>query len=155
MTDSSRMPFAPVKPAALLPEGGASVKRTQVDWIKFVPGTECTEETCCIVLIRKRRTGKSIQEFCFQTRFPVKSGKISSWRQQRSFAQSSKIWNYEARTPSWISQHLHQRASATNLCLQIGITGHTNRICRISTRTSSSTRRIIFEGKGSPIYSNP
>ena len=33
------------------------------------------------------------------------------------------MWNYEARTPSWISQWLHQWVSATNLCSKIGTTG--------------------------------
>ena len=38
---------------------------------------------------------------------------------------------------------------------KLGITGRTTRFFLISTRTSSSTRRIIFEGTGSPRYSNP
>ena len=49
--ESSRMPIATVKPAALLQEQGASAKSAQVlerlD-VKFVSGTECTGETCCI-----------------------------------------------------------------------------------------------------------
>ena len=38
---------------------------------------------------------------------------------------------------------------------KIGITGRTTRIYRISTRTSSPTRRIIYEGKSSPRYADP
>ena len=84
--ESSRKPIAPEKPAALLQERGASAKRTQADLrktldVKFVSGSKCTEETCCIVFIGKRRTGKPIQEFCFETRWLVKFGKISCWRQ--------------------------------------------------------------------------
>ena len=61
--ESSRMPIAPVKPAALLQERGASAKRTQADLRKGLMSsssqeTECTGETCCIVSIRKRRTAK-------------------------------------------------------------------------------------------------
>ena len=71
--ESSRMPIAPGKPAELLQERGASAKRTQADLskrldVKFVSGTECTGETCCIVLIWKRRTGTPLQEFYFQKR---------------------------------------------------------------------------------------
>ena len=44
---------------------------------------------------------------------------------------------------------------ATNSCSKIGISGRTTQIYWISTRTSSSTRRTIYEGKTSPRYSNP
>ena len=71
--ESFRMPIATVKPAAMLQERGASAKRGQADfkeglYVKFVSGTECTGETCCIVFVWQQRTGKSIQEFCFQKR---------------------------------------------------------------------------------------
>ena len=49
--------------------------------VKFVSGTESTGETCCNVSIRKRRTGKPIEEFCLQVRWPVNLGEIPSWRQ--------------------------------------------------------------------------
>ena len=101
-------------------------------------------ETCCIVLIWKRRTGRSIQEFCFQKSWPVKCGKISSWGKQRAFAQSGKIWTFEARTSSWISQWLYHWASATSLCSKIGKGGRPSRFFWISTRTSSSTRSFFL-----------
>ena len=41
------------------------------------------------------------------------------------------------------------------LCSRIGITGRTTRFFLNSTRTVSSTRIIVDEGKGSPRYSNP
>ena len=111
--------------------------------------TNCFGETCCIVCVKKQRDRKPIQEFCFQKNVdPSNLG--------RSLLEGSgKIWNCEARTPSWISQWLYQWVSATNLCSKIGTTGRSTRISWISTKTSSSTRRIIDEGKGSPRYSNP
>ena len=48
---------------------------------------------------------------------------------------------------SELQQHAHAPV--------IGITGRTSRIHWISTRTSTSTRRIIYEGKGSSRYSDP
>ena len=56
--ESSRILIAPVKPAALLQERGASANRTQAGFkkklnVKFVSGAETTGETCCIVFIRK------------------------------------------------------------------------------------------------------
>ena len=117
--------------------------------VKFVSGTECSGETCCIVLIWERKTGRSIQGFCFQKSWPVKFGKISSWRQKKSFAQSSKVWTCETRTSSWITQWLHQWATATCLCSKFGIIRRSTRIYWFWTRTRSTTRRIIYEGKGS------
>ena len=80
-------------------------------------------------------------------RRPSSKPKIPSWRQQRSLAQSGKTWTYEARTPRWISQWLHQWASATSLCSKIGITRRPSWIYWITKRTSSSARRVIDEGK--------
>ena len=70
--ESSRMPIAPVKLAALFferskYEASSSCFQKKLD-VKFVSGTESAGETCCVVFIGKRRTGKSIQEFCFQKR---------------------------------------------------------------------------------------
>ena len=74
---SSRRPTAPEKPAAMIQERGACAKRAhsrskrKLD-VKFVAGTESIGDTCCNVVTREQRTGKPIQEFCFQTRWPVK-----------------------------------------------------------------------------------
>ena len=48
--------------------------------VKFISGNESIGETCCNVFTRNRRTGKPNQEFYFQKRWSVESGKISSWR---------------------------------------------------------------------------
>ena len=53
-------------------------------------------------------TGKSIQGFCFQTRWPVKLVKISSWRQWRSFAQSKQNLN------TWDRKH---QVGSLNSCI--------------------------------------
>ena len=82
----SRGSTAPVKPACNV-RGERSKCKSYSNWskrmldVKFASGTESIGETCCNVFIRKRKNGKPIQEFCFQTRWPVKSGKIPSWRQ--------------------------------------------------------------------------
>ena len=64
-----------------------------------------TGETCCIVFIGKRRTTKTHSRVLSSKTLIRQIGEdISSWREQRSLAQSGKSWNYEAGTPSWISQ---------------------------------------------------
>ena len=80
--ESSRIPIATAKLCALLQKRGASAKRAQADLRKGLlssssQGPSCTGETCCMVFIGKQRTAKPTQEFCFQKRVPVKSGKIS------------------------------------------------------------------------------
>ena len=80
----------------------------------------------------------------------VKIGKISSWRQQRSLAQSGEIWTFETRgiklefLNSCINE-LQQQAYAQGLELQDAHHGYIE-----SKNTISTTRRIIYEGKTSP-----
>ena len=110
---------------------------THSRWLKVL----CWEKgTCACAIVEYIWT-------YFRKRWSVKSGKISSWRQKRSLAQSSKVWTYETGTSSWISQSFHQWATATSLCSKVEITGRTTLIHWISTRTRSSSRRIIYEGK--------
>ena len=52
----------------------------------------------------------------------VKSHAIQQEFHHRSFAQSGKIWNYEAITPTWITQKVHRWTTATNLCSKTGVT---------------------------------
>ena len=104
-----------------------SLEKRELD-VKFISRTESVWETRCNFSIKDHGTGKSTQEFFFQKRWSVKSGKISSCKRQRTFAQWSKIWTCETRTSSWISQWLCQWASTTSLCSKIGITGRTTRI---------------------------
>ena len=97
--ESSRMPIALGKPAALLQERGASAKRTQADLGKSLMSSSSQEPSArgkpaALFSIKKRRTRKTIQEFCLQKRWSVKFGKISYRREQRPFAESGTRWNY-------------------------------------------------------------
>ena len=62
-------------------------------------------------------------------------------RNKDSFAQSSKVWTFEARTSSGISQQLYRWASATSLCSKIGIGGPHNLLWLLTTAPVS-----IFPG---------
>ena len=98
--------------------------------------------------------GKLEHGFCVQKRKSVESERISSWRQQGSIAQSGEIRPGEARASCRVPQQVHRWTTITNGRTKIGVTGRTIRICWIYTRTSSTTRRIVYEGKSSPKYSN-
>ena len=65
-------------------------------------------------------------------------------RNKDSFAQSSKVWTFEARTSSGISQQLYRWASATSLCSKIGIGGPHNLLWLLTTAPVS-----IFPGLAS------
>ena len=136
-----------------------SLQKRKLD-VKFISRAESIRETGCKVFVKEQRTGEPARELHFLSSLIHQIGEdlfskamkiICSVRQ----AQSRKIWTCEARTPSRISQSLYRWASATSLCSMMGITGRTTRICWISTRTSSSTGGIIYEGKSSPRYSDP
>ena len=71
--ESSRMPIATVKPAALLQETGASAKRAQADGRKGLMSRSSQEPSAlgkpaALFSFGSERTAKSIQEFCFQKR---------------------------------------------------------------------------------------
>ena len=68
-----------------------------------------------------------------------------------SVRQDLNLWHKSIKLD--LSKYLCQWASATNFCSKIGTTGRSTRISWVSTRTRSSARRIIYEGKGSPRYS--
>ena len=65
---SSRTPTASGKPVAMMQERGVRAKRTQAEHSRRESLMWSILETRCNVSIRKERTGRSIQEFCFQKR---------------------------------------------------------------------------------------
>ena len=102
-------------------------------------------------LRNREQRGNLLQCFHQEMRNQLKSILLEGSKDH--FSNTLILWNKNIK--SGISQWLYQWATATSLCSKIGITGRSTRIHWISTRTSSSTRRIIYEGKGSPRYSNP
>ena len=74
------------KPAAIIQERGVSAKRTQADRRECLMSnssqeTRASAKLAAMFFTRKRRSGKPIQKFCLQARWPVKSEEIPSWRQ--------------------------------------------------------------------------
>ena len=86
--------------------------------------------------------------------WPCKCCDISSWRKQSSFVCWSEIWTQEARIQSGISPHFHLWTSAANLCSAIRVGRHPSRICGVSKRASSTTRRIGHKRESTSTHLN-
>ena len=127
------MPIATVKPAALLQKRGASAKRAQADSRKGLMSSSSQEPSA---------PGKPAALFSFGREEPGNQFKSSVFK----YADPS---NLGRSLPKSNKDHLLCQAKSELVRQehQVGITRWTRRIHWISTRTSSSTRRIIYEGK--------
>ena len=108
----SRVPTAQGKlDAMVVQKREASAKRTQADHSRRESLTSnssqapsATVKLAAMFSSGNEEPGNQIKSSIFKNADPSNVGKISSWRQQRSFAQSDKIWTYETGTSSGISQ---------------------------------------------------
>ena len=106
-------------------------------------------------LIEKRRTRKPIQEFCFQRRWSIKIWEDPFFKGTQitcSIRQDLKLWSKDTKLNLSI---LVGSCSKKRVFKDWNYRTHNTDFFWISTRTSSSTWRIIFEGKCSLRYSNP
>ena len=81
-TESSRMPIAPGKPAALLQERGASAKRTQADSRKSLMSSSSQEPSAqgkpaTLFSSRREEPENQLKSSVFKNADPSKFGKIS------------------------------------------------------------------------------
>ena len=156
--NSSRIPTAPGKLSAIIQEREVSAKRTQADRREKLDVKFRNREHRGNLLQCLHREAQNRE---INSRVPF-SKTLTRQMWEDLFLKALKIICSAKRDQTWRSKNfklnlsiIDQPASATSLCSKIGITGRTTWICWISTRTSASTRRIIYERESSLRYSIP
>ena len=150
--ESSRKPIAPGKFVVLIQERGLSAKRTQADHSRresltssYLRNREHRRNLlhCSQLEAKNREINSRVLFSSTLTREIWEDLFFKAMKIICSIKQNLKLWDRNIKLYLSI---IYQWATATRLCSQISW---------ISKSTSSSARRIIYEGKGSWRYSDP
>ena len=146
--ESSRMPIARVKPAALLQERGARAKRTQADSRKSLMSSSSQE----------RRAPEKPAALCFHQE--PKNHKTKS-RVLFSKTLIRQIWEHlllkVTKIICWVRQELKlwSKNTKSDLSVMVSVSSSNKLTLKGWNYMTHNTDLLNLEGKGSPTYSDP